>query len=257
MYHSSCCRDARGTHRINAQTKRRTPRNGVFHELHRRAVPREKERAGAFQALLGQHLLIGLERELGAHRAVGPHDPRHLRACLVAKAEVKLRAVDRLHLNKQPGTDFDLAADTEGIDALIAGGLVRARTNDLPVVILRGAIDGVDGLAIDGKSKEIEPPFDIYWRCIKHARGTLGRCEQRKMPILIGEPDKCARCIALSADVCEQEIEGAVVVEIGYAQTYLAGQRVRGVGHQRNLTNVPGVIEIGEAHDRAARLYGQ
>ena len=137
------------------------PRHGVFHELHRRAVPREEERAGAFQALLGQHLLIGLERELGAHRAVGPHDARDFRAGLVAKAEVKLRAVDGLHLHKQPGADFDLAADAEGIDALVAGGLVRARANDLPVIILRAAIDGVDGLPIGGKSKQIEPAVGI------------------------------------------------------------------------------------------------
>ena len=50
-------------------------------------------------------------------------------------------AGDRLLLHQQPGTNFDLSANAEGVDALIAGGLLSVRTNDFPVIVLRSVID--------------------------------------------------------------------------------------------------------------------
>ena len=44
------------------------------------------------------------------------------------------------------GADFDLAADPEGVDALVSWGLMSTRANDLPVVVLCAAIDGLNGL---------------------------------------------------------------------------------------------------------------
>ena len=54
----------------------------------------------------------------------------------LAKAEVHDRRGDDLLLDVQAGAHFDLAADAERIDPLIAGGGDRARPNRLPAIRL-------------------------------------------------------------------------------------------------------------------------
>ena len=54
-----------------------------------------------------------------------------------AEAEVHRRASDHLLLRQQARSHFDVAADAERVDALIAGVLLRARTEHFPVVARR------------------------------------------------------------------------------------------------------------------------
>src|ERR1700722_2278128 len=103
----------RRANRVDAQTDRRTPRHRIFHELHGVAVPGEEKWAGTFEALLGQDWLICLERELCTHRAVGPHNARHVDARLFAEAEVKFRPGDRWLLRQQPRANLNLAPNAE------------------------------------------------------------------------------------------------------------------------------------------------
>ena len=49
---------------------------------------------------------------------------------------------------EQPGADFHLTPDAKAVYALIARRLSRARTNCLPVVVLRSLVDCLDWLAI-------------------------------------------------------------------------------------------------------------
>ena len=75
---------------------------------------------------------------------------------------MKQRTGDRLLLDQQTGTDLHLAADAKRVDTLIANGLARARTNDLPVIIFRALIDCLLWLAFVRQSEQIEPPVVVY-----------------------------------------------------------------------------------------------
>ena len=103
------------------------------------AVVGEEEWTGRLQALLGHDFLIRFHSKLGAHRAIRPNDPHHVRLGLLAQSEMKLRPGDRLFLHQQAGADFDFAADAERIDALIAHRLDRVRPHHLPVIVLRSS----------------------------------------------------------------------------------------------------------------------
>ena len=72
--------------------------------------------------------IVGAAVELGLRHAVRPDDPRDVDARARAQAEVHGRPGDRLLLHEQAGPDFDVAADAERVDALIAGDRLRART---------------------------------------------------------------------------------------------------------------------------------
>jgi len=64
---------------------------------------------------------------------------------------VERRAGDGLFLQEQAGADFNLAADAEGIDALVAGRYARAGPNCLPLIVLCAAVlgDGEASVAIE------------------------------------------------------------------------------------------------------------
>src|SRR3989441_7277998 len=135
--------DSRGANRVDAQADRRTPGHGVFDKLHFLAVVSEEKRTRAFQALLGKDGLIPFCFKLGAYRSIGPYDAHHIGAGLIAQTKVDNRARDQLLLHEQTGADFHLAPDTEAVDALIARRLGGARTNCLPVIVLRAVADCV------------------------------------------------------------------------------------------------------------------
>jgi len=77
-----------------------------------------------------------MQFELGAHGTIGPDDPHHVGAGLIAQAEMKLRAVDGLLLQQQARANFYFAADAEWIDALVSRCLSGSRPYHLPVIIL-------------------------------------------------------------------------------------------------------------------------
>src|ERR1700741_2721897 len=144
--------DARCAQRVNSQTDGRAPRNCVLDELHFAAVPGKKEWAGAFQALLGQDFLVGFEREFGADRSIGPDDACDVGTGVFAKSEVELRSGYGLFLGQQCGADFDFAADSERVYALVSRGLSGARADDLPVIVFGAVIELNLGLAVESKA---------------------------------------------------------------------------------------------------------
>src|SRR5690606_2985744 len=117
------------------------PGGGVLHVADPPAVPGEEHRAGAFEPLLGEDRLIGRKLEFGLYRPVRPDDARDIDLRVLAETEVEMRRCDHLFLGEQAGADLDLAADAEGVDALIAGRFGGARANGLIVIVLRPAID--------------------------------------------------------------------------------------------------------------------
>src|SRR5262249_44246790 len=126
---------------VDAEADRGAPRHRILHEFHLLTVESKKKRARAFQPLLGDDFLIGFDFEVSANGAVRPNYADHVGAWLLAETEVQQRTGTRLFLDQQTGTDVHLTADAERVDALIAGGLHGAWTNDLPVIIFRTVID--------------------------------------------------------------------------------------------------------------------
>ena len=104
-----------------------------------RAVVSKHPGARALQALVGDDDLVGAAVEFGLRDAVRPDDPCDVDARARAQAEVHGRAGDRLLLDEQAGSDFDVAADAERVDPLIARDGLRARTDHLPVVARRAS----------------------------------------------------------------------------------------------------------------------
>src|SRR6185437_14930331 len=102
----------------------------------------------------------GLHFEIRAHRTVGPNNANDIGARLFAETKVQNRSGDRLLLNEQSRSDFDLAADAERINALISGRLHRPRPNDLPVIVFASCIYRLDWpLARD--SEKVGPAVGI------------------------------------------------------------------------------------------------
>src|ERR1700741_2308345 len=125
-----------GTERVDAQADRGAPRHRVFYKLHLLAVPGKQPRARRLQTLLSQYFLICFYFKLGAHSSVGPNYADHVGTSLLTQPEVNQWSGYRLLLYRHAGANFHLAADTEWIYTLIADGIARTRTHDLPVIIL-------------------------------------------------------------------------------------------------------------------------
>ena len=204
--------------RVDAQTERRPPQE-VGHEAHPGAVVGEHPRARALQPLLGDNRFVGAAVEIGLHDAVRPDDPRDVDAGARAQAEVHGRSGDHLLLRQQAGSDFDVAADAERVDALIAGGRLRARANDLPVI----APCRLPKPA--GRSAVARPTRSSRPSPLRSTTVTIGRRAARpaaeKSPVAARKPDPRASCAG------RDEIERAVVVEIGEKQPIRAGHRRR------------------------------
>src|ERR1700728_2232168 len=128
-------RDLRRTKSIDAQADRRAPGNRIFHKLHLLSVVSEQERTRSLQTLLGHDVCIRFHAELGAHSSIRPDHLHDVRLGLFSQSEMKLRAGDRLLLHQQAGANFNFAADSEWVDALVANGLHGMWPNYLPVII--------------------------------------------------------------------------------------------------------------------------
>src|SRR5262245_24114037 len=122
--------------RVDAQAKRRSPEE-IGDEPHARAVVREHPRTRSLEPLLRHDGLVGFAIEVGLHDAVRPENPGDVDRCAGAQAEVHAVPGDHLFLRQQPAANLDFAADSERVDALIAGGWLRAGAHRLPVVALR------------------------------------------------------------------------------------------------------------------------
>src|SRR6185369_4398421 len=121
--------------RVDAKPERRAPEE-VGDEAHAGAVVREDPRTRSLEALLGDDRLIGPAIEVGLHDAVRPEDARHVDARARAQAEMRRLAGENLSLRQQAASNFYLSADAERVDALVAGGRLRLRPHDLPVIAL-------------------------------------------------------------------------------------------------------------------------
>src|ERR1051325_9619920 len=143
--------------RVDVQADGSAPRLAVLDEAHLLPVIGEEERARALQALLGQDFLIGFEFKLCAHAPVGPDYADDIGRRLLAETEVDERPRDRLLLHQQPGANLHLAADAERINALVPDGLLGARAYDLPVIILRAAIEKPRGLTLRRQPQQVYP----------------------------------------------------------------------------------------------------
>src|SRR6185369_6541002 len=93
--------------------------------------------------------LIGFDFEVGADSSIGPNNANHVSARLFTESEMQQWTSNRLLLDQQAGANLHLTAHAERVDTLIPGGLHRARSNDLPVIIFRTVIDGFDSVAIE------------------------------------------------------------------------------------------------------------
>ena len=149
------------------QAERGRPWGTVLHETHLLAVPREEPRAGAFEPLHGADFPIGLQREFRLSYAVRPDDSRDIDLGMVPNAEVQKRGRERLPLRQQSRTDFDFAADAEGVDALISTRVCSAEADVLPVIILRAPIHQGTDSGSGGDTDQVEPAVAIQ---IDHVR---------------------------------------------------------------------------------------
>ena len=199
-------RHAGGILRVDAQAERRSPQE-VGHELHPRPIVGKNPRTGSLEALLRDDRLIDGGIELGLGHAVRPDDARHVDARPRAETDVDRRAGDRLLLHEPSGSHFHFAADPEGVNPLIAGRTLRARSNDLMVIAARAPAGQTHGLPA-GKSDEIELTITGEVDDTPNLRVRAGRKAAQGV-ILAGQPD---------AGPCRtrgDEIERPVVVEVG------------------------------------------
>src|SRR5580698_4477773 len=71
------------------------------------------------------------------------HHSHHVRAGLVSQTKMYLRSGDGLLLQQQARANLNLTAHTKWINALIAERLLGVRPHDLPMIIFRPVIDGL------------------------------------------------------------------------------------------------------------------
>ena len=199
-------RDAGGVLRIDPQPERRSPEE-VGHEPHPRPIVCKHPGARALEPLLRHDRLIDAGIELGLRHAVRPDDPRHIDARACPQSHMHRRSGDRLLLDEAAGSHFHFPADAERVHALVAGGSLRARPDNLMVISARAAAVEPHGLA-RRQPDEIEltvagqidgaPDFGVDF---------AGKpCER---VVLTGQPDAGAR------GARRQDIDRAAVVEVG------------------------------------------
>ena len=129
---------------VDPQPKRRAPQK-VGDEAHARTVVGEHPRTRAFQPLFGHDHFVGAAIEFGLHDSVRPDDSRDVDAGACAQTEMHRRTCEGLLLRHQTRSDLDVASDTERIDPLIAGRLLRARAEHVPVVVFRAFAKDTNG----------------------------------------------------------------------------------------------------------------
>ena len=90
------------------------------------------------------------------NETVGPEDAHNVHVIILSQTEVNGRAGDRLSLEQQAGADFDLTADAERVDALIALRLLGASAHLFPVIVPLSSTDEAHGLPAGRKTKQVE-----------------------------------------------------------------------------------------------------
>ncbi len=241
----------RGPIAVDAQPDGRAPRRAVLDEAHPLPVEGEERRARAFEALLGEDGRVGLQLELGAHRAVGPDDAHNVRARLFAESEVDERACDELLLHEEAGAYLHLAADAEGVDALVAGGVRGARPYQLPVIILRAAPGGPQRLAVAADAEEVEPAVGVRVgdRDRARARDRFGKTQRPELSVGVAQPR------ARAARAGDEQVDAAVVVEVCGRQPHAARHEARGRAlPAHDFCRVPAraLARVREAREHAA-----
>ena len=85
---------------------------------------------------------------------------------------MKLWPVDGLLLNQQARANFDFAADTERIDALVSHGLLGMRPDHLPVIVLGTVIYGLYRLSQRVETEQVKASAGIQIGDIENRAGS-------------------------------------------------------------------------------------
>src|SRR5580693_4184490 len=133
-----------------------------------------------------------------------------------------LGSLDRLLLHEQAGADFDFAADAEGIDALVADGLLGVGANNLPMIVFRAVTGGLRRLPISGKTDQIEAAVTSQVGDIEHGCRRRNAIQEDKPTVFVGKPNQRVQRVVRGVlrDWTEKQVKCAIVVEIGDKQTY-------------------------------------
>src|SRR6185436_1157062 len=245
-------RDAGRVHGVDAQAERRAPEE-VGDKAHGRAVPGEYPRTRSLKPLLGRHLLVGLRIEVGLHDAVRPEDPRDVDGPPRAQPEMHRLAADDLSLREEPAADFDLPADAERVDALIAGRRLRPRTDDLPVIALAALADE-RGVLRD----QVEHPVVVHidnGDCFRVDGLPSLKGSAHIRDILWGDPFRVSEPEPRPAAAGDDDVEGAVVVEILQEDAIApGGAGGNGVRPARDFVAAPLAVAHPRRPDRATRI---
>src|SRR2546422_11714032 len=95
---------------------RRPPRSTLFpYTTLFRSIPRIEERAGAFELLQLEHILIGAGEVDRLRHAVGPLHAQHIRLEVASESERRHRSRHHARLVELAGTDFEPRPDAERI----------------------------------------------------------------------------------------------------------------------------------------------
>src|SRR4029450_10765612 len=103
---------------------------------------------------------VGAAIEFSLHDSVRPDNSRDVDAGACAQTEVHRRACEGLLLRSPPRPALEFASDAERIDPLIAGSLLRARAEHVPVVVFRTSAKNTNGPS-HGKSDEVELTISV------------------------------------------------------------------------------------------------
>src|SRR6185437_2837869 len=189
--------------------------------------------------------LVCLGVEFGARDAIGPEHSDDIRARLRAQAEVNLRSGDQPLLQQEAGANLDRAADTEGVDALVAIGLRRTRPDDLPVIVFRAPVLRLHGLPVAREAEERELAVPLQISRIENQIRPRARAEKGEPAIFVAEPDKRAvRGLFPHGNRRKVKIDGAVVVEIVGVETDFGCEIPAWIRYPGHLCGVPAVAIV-------------
>src|SRR5690348_9440594 len=139
------------------------------------------------------------------------------------QAKVKLRPRDGEHLREQRRANFNLRTNAERVNALVSGGVARARPDGLPMVIFCAVVQVYAGLAFGGESQNREAAIVAHVSKLEGLRRANRVAQEVQLAVLVGEPDKSASGPARGRRKLRQEqVNRPVIVDIARAQTNLS-----------------------------------
>ena len=148
--------------------------------------------------------------------------------------------------------------NAKGVDALVAGGLLCTRANDLPVIVLRSVIDGPQRLAIGRETEKIETAISVQVGRVEDGSWTRNWLRRGEIAFLVAKPHESARSVGVRRRryTAKQQIDCAVVIQISGAQAYFAGEKIVSGGNMGDLDLLPGLAigVLGETDDCAIGL---